>query len=95
MYLLTRISGARRVLEIGTLGGTRGLGTHALPTSWTLNDAMEALELHPALAQKFITARERFGTAVDMPGLRIPANRCNSSISGLVSIEQSFERGGL
>lgn len=46
---------------------TRGLGTHALPTSWTLNDAMEALELHPALAQKFITARERFATAVDMP----------------------------
>lgn len=45
----------------------RGLGTHELPTSWTLNDPLEALELSPDIAQQFIAARERFALAIDMP----------------------------
>jgi hypothetical protein len=45
----------------------RGLGTHELPTSWTLNDPLEALKLSPEIAQQFATACERFGAAVDMP----------------------------
>ena len=64
--------GAARVRGIpGTIDTeprrARGLGTHELPTSWTLNDPLEALELSPEIAQQFITARERFAAAIDMP----------------------------
>jgi hypothetical protein len=45
----------------------RGLGTHALPTSWVLNDPLETLGLSPQIAQQFITARGRFAAAIDMP----------------------------
>lgn len=45
----------------------RRLGTHELPTSWTLNDPLEALELSPQIARAFTTARERFTAAVEMP----------------------------
>lgn len=44
----------------------RGLGTHELPTWWTLKDPDEALELSPQIAQMFTIACERFAAAVEM-----------------------------
>jgi hypothetical protein len=45
----------------------RGLGSHQLPTTWTLTEPFDALSFTPELQQKYCRARERFAAAVEIP----------------------------
>jgi len=44
----------------------RGLGTHAIPTSWVFDGPLDALALNPDLKPRYVRACDRFEAAVGM-----------------------------